>query len=297
MQTSIHKHSAKSRHLTLGLLLLVAPWVLIPTTTQATNYHIEHQYSQLLQNSVDAENIVWLNAGLPLKTLGLFQKAQGKRLGTVIILPDLNQHPDWPQITHPLRIKLSNYGWDTLSIQMPIKETNASLSQLENIYQIAAARITAAMAYLRKKRAENIIVLALRHSANIAIRYLAENLTTREIRAIISISAFDSSWINSSPLLQKITIPFLDIIAQNDQPAVLRAAPKRLVSAHFSGLKQRSPPRTSRSAKVNQLAKNKTGNLFYRQVVINGANPQFSNPPSTLIKTIRGWLKSLELNQ
>lgn len=43
----------------------------------------------------------------------------GKPQGTVLILPDLEQHAQWPDLIAPLREYLPAYGWNTLSLSLP----------------------------------------------------------------------------------------------------------------------------------------------------------------------------------
>jgi len=262
----------------------------------ATNYYIEEQISRDLQQVVDQKEIVWLDADQPLKHLALFKEAQGiDVLGSILILPDLSHHPDWPHIIRPLRNDLANHGWNTLSLQMPIKEKQASTIRLDKIYEIAEKRIKSAIDYLVKNENTNIIIIGRRHSANIAIKYLVEKQEDSEkIAALITISSFDTPWINSSQLIRELPIAYLDIYAQNDTPEVLIAAPKRLTAAKFAGQKIDKAPQLTLSPKVQQLAKNKTGNLHFRQAKINGAQSNFSQHEDTLFKTIRGWLKNYE---
>jgi len=44
--------------------------------------------------------------------------AKRRKQGGVILLHDLDQHPDWPHITGYLRIALADHGWHTLSLAL-----------------------------------------------------------------------------------------------------------------------------------------------------------------------------------
>jgi len=276
-----------------GILLLL---LLQSYAALATNYYAEEQISRILQQEVDPKEIVWLDPDKPLKHIALYKEAQGiDVLGSILILADLNHHPDWPHIIRPLRNDLANHGWNTLSLQMPIKEKQASVIRLDTLYEIAESRINSAIDYLAKNENPNIIIIGRRHSANVAIKYLVEKPENNEkVTALVTISSFDSPWINSSQLIRKLPIPYLDVYAQIDTPEVLNSAPKRLTAAKFAGQKMDKEPQLMLSPKVRQLAKNKTGNLHYRQTKINGAQPNFSQHQDTLFKTIRGWLKNYE---
>jgi len=267
--------------------------LLASPTVFATNYYLEREISLALQQSIDEKQIVWLETDNPRKTLALNKIAQGvTRMGTAIVLADLNHHPDWPTVTRPIRDQLPYYGWETLSVHMPIKEANLSLIKLEQLYKIAEKRITAAIEYLISNDKTNIIIIGHRHSANIGVRYITQNQeTAKHIKAIVGISSFDSSWINTSAYIKELPIGMLDIIAQNDTIDVKKAAPQRLVAARFAGQQISNLPQSTLSPKVRQLAINKTGNPQFRQSIINGANRHFTKKHDALIKTIRGWLK------
>jgi len=262
----------------------------------STNYYLEEQISRTLQKEVDQKEIVWLESDNSPKSLALFKESQGiDEVGSVLILADLNHHPDWPHIIQPLRIDLANHGWNTLSPQMPVKEKQASPIQLDKIYKIAEKRIKSAIDYLKNNKNPNIVIIGQRQSANIVIKYLIENKEDSEkVTALVTISSFDSPWINSSELIRELPIPYLDIYAQNDTSEVLISAPKRLTAAKFAGQKIEKEPKLTLSPKVQQLAKNKTGNLHFRQAQINGAKSGFSQHQDTVFKTIRGWLKNYE---
>lgn len=46
--------------------------------------------------------------------------------GGIIIFPDDRTHPNWPIITNPLRMGLSNYGWTTLALSLPQPMTQSN---------------------------------------------------------------------------------------------------------------------------------------------------------------------------
>ena len=292
------KHKYKSLKLSLFIYLTFSLMCIFGFNqiALATNYYIEGQISQDLQQSGSKKEIIWLETGSELQTIALFKEAQGvETLGSILILPDLNNHPNWPHLIQPLRNDLAIHGWNTLSIQMPIKEKNMLKPQLDNLYKIAENRIKSAIDYLIKNKNPNIIIIGLRHSANIAIRYLVDNKEDSEkITALVTISSFDSSWINSSQLIRKMPIAYLDVYAQNDASEVLQAAPKRLIAARFAGQDINKKPSLSLSPKVRELAQKKTGNPHFRQARINGASSGFAQHKGTLLKTIRGWLQNHE---
>ena len=52
--------------------------------------------------------------------LSLFRESStGDPQGCIILLHSDNAHPDWPQVIHPVREKLNDNSWCTLSIEIP----------------------------------------------------------------------------------------------------------------------------------------------------------------------------------
>ena len=66
--------------------------------------------------------------------------------GTVIILHGRGFHPDWDNVVQPLRVGLTESGWDTLSIQLPVLAKNAMYFDYVEIFDAANPRIEAAIA-------------------------------------------------------------------------------------------------------------------------------------------------------
>jgi len=266
----------------------------------SSNFLIEYEFSESLIKQVDAEEIVWLETGIKRKTFALFTDAENIDIqGGAIILSDFNQHPDWPQITRQLRKALPRFGWQTLSIQMPIIENHPTNIELERQYNAVGSRIQAGIDHFKEKGVQNIVLIGRSQTANIAIRYTAEisqqiqdeeNPEESAIQALVCISAFDSPWLNVSESIRQIPIAILDIFGENDIPEVLMSAKKRLIASQFSAKLKHRPTTLPSSRKVQKLAINKTGNLRYRQAVIAGADHQFTRQDRELVKYIRGWL-------
>lgn len=66
--------------------------------------------------------------------------------GAVIILHGRGMHPDWGEVVQPLRVGLSESGWDTLSLQLPVLANGAKYYDYVEIFDRAHPRIEAAIA-------------------------------------------------------------------------------------------------------------------------------------------------------
>lgn len=261
-------------------------------TAGATNYYAEYKTSLALQKQLPPEEIVWLTDDAQTKTLALVRKASGeKNLGAAIILADLGHHPDWPIFIKPLRHNLARHGWHTLSVYMPQIKPESSSSELDNLYQVVKARIKLALDHMTNQP-QNLVIIAKGHTANMVVKYLAENpVDRRKISAFVGISLFDSSWMQTSQYLEKIPNPILDVFAEYDSQNTLKSASTRLATAQRLTIPDDENLNINYSPKAQTLAKKKTGSLRYRQTLIHGAYADFSFHQATLIKTIRGWLQ------
>ena len=258
----------------------------------ASNYFKEAQISDSLKKTEPANSIAWLKTGENRNILALNKPSQTSDLqGGVIILADLYQSPDWPVIVDGLRKRLPIFGWETLSVQLPVPVISPLSPEMDQLYSLTQKRIEAAISYFKNKNISNIVLIGISQSANFSIKYvesLPEN--SSDLQALIFIRAYDSDWLDSSNLIRNISLPTLDIIPQHDSKKVLNSAKKRLTAANFAGKLSKKTNISHLSAKVRELATNKTGNLRYRQEIINAANFQFEKQETELFKVIRGWL-------
>ena len=92
------------------------PLVIPPRTEPSPDLS---QLQELVKgNSPDTE-IVWLESSED-RTIGLYHpQSIPEALGGIIIFPSEGTHADWPDYAHPLRLHLSDHGWQTLSVQLP----------------------------------------------------------------------------------------------------------------------------------------------------------------------------------
>lgn len=278
-------------------IIFIGTLILLSFPSMAgSNYFLEKKISLTLLESDRKKDIIWLKTGEARAILALKSPSKSAKMqGGIIILADLYQPPDWPVIVHGLRQYLPNYGWETLSVQLPIPNaaanTERSIGEQNELYNLTQKRIDAAVAYFKNKNINNISLIGINQSANFGLKYAASQaIDSDNIQSIVSIRAYDSSWLVSSDLVKNISLPLLDIIPEYDNDIILLSAKRRLIAAGFAAKMNTRPRQVKLSPKVQKLAINKTGNLRYRQKVINGANAYFNHFEFTLFKTIRGWL-------
>ncbi len=138
----------------------------------------------------------------------------------VIVVHGLGVHPDWGLI-NPLRSNLSEQGYATLSVQMPVLASDARGSDYPPTFPEAADRIAVAVNYLRGKGHKKIAIVSHSLGARMANVFLNRSNTP----AIDAFVAIGLSGEYSGP--ETFTAPVLDLMGEKDLPAVLNGAAKR----------------------------------------------------------------------
>ena len=267
------------------ILLMTSP------TLMAASFLNETLMSEDLANKLPNE-VVWLKIKDKPDILALFKKNEhSKAKGGVLILSEFDHTPNWQVIINPLRNTLPHYNWSTLSVYMPAFPPNTSPAFLQDLKQNSFARIDAGLAYLKSQNLKPFVIIAIGRTAAMLTEYAAENASDQSINSLVLISTNDAKLFSSSTNIEKIPFNVLDITAENDWPSIQKAARKRLTHASRASSLSSPPGKLPDTAKVKALILNKTGNLRYRQEIINGANHAYDGQTDELIKSIRGWME------
>ncbi len=82
----------------------------------------EERDMNLLAARLDGETAVWLQA-LEQPFLALYeQELTGNAVGAVLIINAEGQHSSWPTTSEQIRLSLPEFGWNTLSTELPLPE-------------------------------------------------------------------------------------------------------------------------------------------------------------------------------
>lgn len=250
--------------------LFFVGFCLLCNISYASDIAKEKRWADQVVDSIIVGDAEWLKAK-GQKFLGIYtEHTTEKAKGAVILVHGTGVHPNWPDVVHPLRTQLPDYGWHTLSIQLPILSNEAEYIDYAPLYDEVAPRFEAAVAFLKKKGIQNIVVVAHSQGTTMSAYYMA-NKPKHDIRAFVAIGmrgAFNKDermdGLNS---LKKITIPTFDLYGEQDLEQVLDSSEKKM-----------------RTAK-------KAGNKNYTQLKVPGANHFFVGKEDILVKRVRGWLE------
>ena len=188
--------------------------------------------------------------------------------GGIILMHGRGFHADWPENIGPLRVGLSEAGWQTLSLQLPVLEKTAKYFDYLPVLPEAGPRLDAAIAYLSEQGLSPIILLAHSCGAHMAMLWL-ESSKGKGIDGFVGIGvgATDYKQPMQHPFpFASLDIPVLDIYGENDFPAVHRLAPRRL-------------------ALMTQ-----GGNAKSEQIMLPGADHYFVDHPDEMTSAISNWL-------
>lgn len=198
----------------------------------------------------------------------IYTEAQTESGNGLIILHGTGFHPDYEQVVSPLRVALTTTGWHTLSIQLPLLDSQADYNDYVSVYPQVPPRLDAATQYLKNKGITNIGIVAHSQGATMAAYYVAHYANDITSLVLVGMSAqHTDKTINSAESLKRISIPVLDIYGSKDFPAVLQTANLRYNAA--------------------------AGNSHYQQQVIDGAYHFFEVREDQLIDAVSDWLSPL----
>jgi len=229
----------------------------------------EKQTTEKLAENIKGTEVLWLDAKGE-DFLALFTSQTNETAhGAVIILHAMGAHADWPQTISPLRTRLPEHGWTTLSIQMPVIAPENQIEDYGKTLQQAEDRIKAAVRILRERKFLNIVVIGHGFGAATTLAYLKKE-QKQKVVALVALGLqeypFVKPAIDMLGLIEKTKIPVLDIFGSRDFKNVINQAPDR------------------------RLAAKKGNNRQYAQLEIEGADHYYNKMEEVLIKRIRGWL-------
>ncbi|MCP4494152.1 MAG: DUF3530 family protein [Gammaproteobacteria bacterium] len=190
----------------------------------------------------------------------------------VLVIHGRGFHPDWADAIQPLRVGLVEYGWNTLSIQMPVLAKQARYYDYVEIFVEVMPRITTALEYLKENGNKHIAIVAHSCGVHMTMHYLKQHGDDGLVAYVgIGMGATDYKQPMREPFpLERLTVPVLDIYGVEDYPAVHRLAAERWRQIRQAG------------AKLSQ------------QTVIDNADHYFTDQGDALVEAVGQWLGGLE---
>ena len=191
-----------------------------PAWAQSPDYAREKRWADEITPAILVGDAVYLAQESGHKFLAIYAANVKPRAG-VIVVHGMGVHPDW-NLINALRSDLSEQGYATLSVQMPVLAADAKGESYPALFPDAAQRLQAAVKFLRDKGHRKIAIAAHSMGARMVNHFIANGNAG-------DIDAWAAVGISTGVYLQAETFkaPVLDIYGEKDFPAVLANAVKR----------------------------------------------------------------------
>ena len=202
--------------------------------------------------------------------------------GVMILLPDWQQTAASPKALNALRKNFPDQGWTTISVLPPNKPANYPSIAIDNTaraeenkkilddYQQQLAKIIEAVTEKAKGYPGIIVVVAEGHNAALLFNIYKEELAEKPTALIIMSAHLNDDMANltSATNLSLLELPVLDLYLKADNYLI------------------------SKSIKLRKKLVNQELKSNFRQKKIYNIRTSYY-PPTSLIKEINGWLKSI----
>lgn len=253
------------------IFILILALFFVSSGARASDLAKEKRWADQIVDEIFIGEAVWLKAE-DQKFLGIYTESIAKNPGgAAIILHGVGVHPNWADVILPLRTRLPESGWHTLSLQMPILPNEANIKEYVPLFPEIAPRINAGIAFLKKRGVKNIVLVGHSMGATMAGYYMASNKDAG-ISKLAAIGAtgntFKDPKLDYVQSLKNIRIPVLDLSGSDDLPEVMQT--KKLKA------------NTAKAA----------GNKRYKQIEISGANHFLVGKEDEMVKEVSNWLNS-----
>lgn len=256
-------------------LLLIS--LLSTSAAGAANPAREQVVASELIERIDQQGVVWLRSnGTDFLALSAKAPAAEER-GGVILLHDIGDHPDWPEIISPLRNGLPEKGWSTLSIQLPLRSRDVEINarNQQKIIDQTQARIAAAVEYFTHTGIYNIAFIGHGLGATAISRFLSNDLPLHHavyIKAFIAIrfrahEQLPTAYLPQALLQSSVPLPIFELLGTRESSTIQQQAEQRKTVA------------------------TQTQHPHFRQTMLSSANNNFWRADALLLSRVSGWLK------
>ena len=244
----------------ISLLLLVSlPAFAVP------DYAREQRWADEITPAIVVGDPIYLAQDNGHKFLGIYTEAAKAKMG-VVVVHGLGVNPDWGMIG-TLRQRLPDFGYATLSIQMPVLAADARSEAYAATFPDAVERIELAVAALKAKGYQRIALVSHSMGSRMAYAYMKRN--PADIAAWAALGMPPAPDRHDSALLYiSIEAPVLDLYGSKDLPQVLAGAPLRRASLK--------------------------GKAASRQVVIVGSGHFYAGHEEEMVKAVVDFLDGLK---
>jgi pimeloyl-ACP methyl ester carboxylesterase len=247
-------------------MMVLSAGMVLASVVCASDLEKEKRWADQVVDALLDGNALYLSDGrgefLAIETEGV----SGDARKAAIVMHGTGVHPNWPTVVQPIRVGLTESGWHTLSIQMPVLANEAEHAEYAAIYDWVPGRIAAATGYLRDKGFEKIVLIAHSQGATMTAFFLSRPHPEADGFVAIGMSAgIAGGPMDTLARLPGVTTPTLDLYGSEDLPEVLASVTDRAAAAGRAG-----------------------GD--YSQQEVAGADHFFDGEEAELLDAVNAWL-------
>ena len=231
----------------------------------ASDYAREQRWADEITPAIVVGDPLYLTQRNGHKFLGIYTEAAKAKMG-VVLVHGLGVNPDWGMIG-TLRQRLPDYGYATLSIQMPVLAADATPQSYAATFPEAVERLQLVVAYLKAKGYRHIAIVSHSMGSRMAYAYMKGNPADIDAWAALGMVAAPDGH-DVALLYIGIRAPVLDLYGSQDLPQVLAGAALRRASL--------------------------AGNPASKQVVIAGSDHFYAGHEDAMVKAVVDFLDGLK---
>ncbi len=276
----------------------------LPSRTEEDTLALERQVPQAEQQQLQAGDETFLALWKPANA--------DEPKGAVIIVPGADESADWPTAVAPLRRKLPDVGWSSLSLSMPDAHNDGVFARVADApaaastgdkpkdapvkapdpaataeaEAAAAAEQAAAQAELAKANAEKIFA-----RIDSAVAFAQQN----KARSIVLLGHGSGAYWAArymserpSPAVQRLVM-VTAVDTGKETPSLMELLPTLKVPTADFVNKDRSVPRQQAQDRLDASKRNK--NARFTQVALSAIPGNPTMEQDQLFRRVRGWLE------
>jgi len=199
----------------MGVVLLLPPGHALPQA----DYAREQRWADEIVPAVVVGDAIRLELTSGRRFLAIYASAP-KAVGAVVVVHGLGVHPDWG-LVGTLRGRLPEFGYATLSVQMPVLAADAPAEGYAALFPEAAERLAAAVSHLHASGFGKVGIVSHSMGARMSNYFLTHAANA----GVAAWAAIGLPVLVMEPAPLKI--PVLDLYGEKDNPAVLSNAAAR----------------------------------------------------------------------
>jgi pimeloyl-ACP methyl ester carboxylesterase len=197
-------------------------WIILVVSVHAlaqADYAREQRWADEIVPAIVVGDVLQLELKSGRRVLAIYTPAPKAAAG-VVVVHGLGVNPDWGLIG-TLRSRLPDYGYATLSVQMPVLAAGALGEDYPALFPEAAERLAAAVAHLNGKGFEKVAIVSHSMGARMS-NYFLTHVPGVRVAAWVAIGLPTFVMEPAS-----VRIPVLDLHGEKDSAAVLGNAERR----------------------------------------------------------------------